>query len=94
VVLVDETGCLVAGAGAWPICEELAAYAPLLANPAAIESASVGSRILRMKSEIEVLSVAFDGGRALLCVRGGGAGRQSSIAQAAEGCRRILSLAS
>ena len=28
LVLVDDAGCLVAGAGAWPACEELAAYAP------------------------------------------------------------------
>ncbi len=27
LVLVDDSGCLVAGAGAWPLCEELAAYA-------------------------------------------------------------------
>ena len=28
----DETGCLVAGAGAYAECEELAAAAPLAAN--------------------------------------------------------------
>src|SRR5262245_44971287 len=33
LVLIDEGGCLIAGAGAWPLCEELAAYAPLLARP-------------------------------------------------------------
>jgi len=91
VVLVDETGCLVAGAGAWPVCEELAAYAPLLANPGAIESGVVGSRIAHMKRDVEV--VPLDGGRALLCGRGGGSRRAPSIARAAEGCKRILKVA-
>lgn len=30
VVVADDHGLLVAGAGSWPVCEELAAYAPLL----------------------------------------------------------------
>ncbi|HVY47147.1 MAG TPA: hypothetical protein VHB21_14770, partial [Minicystis sp.] len=50
VVLVDESGCLVAGAGAWPACEELAAYAPLLARPADVQSVVVGSRLAALSS--------------------------------------------
>lgn len=90
VVLVDPTGCLVAGAGAWPACEELAAYAPLLANPEAIQSAAVGSRIAALTAEVEVQSLTVDGGEVLLCGRGGTAERGASIARAAEGCLRIL----
>ncbi len=90
VVLVDGSGCLVAGAGAWPACEELAAYAPLLANPAAIESAAVGTRIAALGPEVEVQSLQVDGALVLLCGRGGDRGRGASIARAAAGCARIL----
>ncbi|WP_437606131.1 hypothetical protein WMF20_34645 [Sorangium sp. So ce834] len=90
VVLVDDSGCLVAGAGAWPACEELAAYAPLLANPDAVQSAAVGSRIAALTAEVEVQSLAVAGGEVLLCGRGGTAERGASIARAAAGCLRIL----
>jgi len=90
VVLVDDTGCLVAGAGAWPACEELAAYAPLLANRGAVESAAVGSRIAALEPEVEVHTLTLDGVEAVLCGRGGDASRRSSIARAAAGCQRIL----
>ncbi|MGK3991706.1 hypothetical protein [Sorangium sp. So ce1024] len=90
VVLVDGSGCLVAGAGAWPACEELAAYAPLLANPDAVQNAAVGSRIAALTAEVEVQSLTVEGGEVLLCGRGGTAARGASIARAAEGCLRIL----
>jgi len=90
VVLVDDTGCLVAGAGAWPACEELAAYAPLLANRAAIGSAAVGSRIAALEPEVEVHTVSIDGAEAVLCGKGGDGTRRGSIERAAAGCRRIL----
>jgi hypothetical protein len=96
VVLVDDSGCLVAGAGAWPACEELAAYAPLLANPGAVRSPAVESRIAALSRDVEVLSIPAPGGEALLCGRGGERGtvrraqRAALIAQAAAGCSRIL----
>ena len=92
VVLVDDTGCLVAGAGAWPACEELAAFAPLLANPGAVASATVGSRIAALSGEVLVRTVAIDGAEAVLCGRGRGGGvrRSAAIERAAAGCRRIL----
>jgi hypothetical protein len=90
LVLVDDTGCLVAGAGAWPACEELAAYAPLLAHPGAVGSAAVGSRIAALGPETAVRTLALDGCEAVICGRGGDASRADSIARAADGCRRIL----
>jgi hypothetical protein len=90
VVLVDDTGCLVAGAGAWPLCEELAAFAPLLAQPRALSSDVVGTRLAAIGSEVVVHAVPLDGCEALICGRGGGAGSADLIAQAAQGCRRIL----
>ena len=92
VVLVDDTGCLVAGAGAWPVCEELAAYAPLLVNPGAIGNDVVGSRIARLRPHVVVLRVVADGAEALLCGCGG-LDRAPSMERAAEGCRRILNWA-
>jgi hypothetical protein len=90
LVLVDDTGCLVAGAGAWPVCEELAAYAPLLAYPSAVGNGVVGSRIAAIGPEVEVRTVALDGCEAVICGRGGGSSRAEWIDRAAVGCRRIL----
>ena len=94
VVLVDDTGCLVAGAGAWPLCEELAAFAPLLAERRAVGNAVLGTRLAAIEPEVFVRSLSLDGAPALLCGRGlAGAGDVASadlIAQAAAGCSRIL----
>jgi hypothetical protein len=90
VVLVDDTGCLVAGAGAWPLCEELAAYAPLLADRRAVIREAVGTRLAAIEPDVFVRTVSFDGYGALLCGRGGGGVPADLIARAADGCRRIL----
>jgi hypothetical protein len=90
VVLVDESGCLVAGAGAWPTCEELAAYAPLQARPEKIAHGAVGSRNAALSSEVEVRPVSLAGGEALLCGRGPSGADAELLARAVEGCRRIL----
>lgn len=85
LVLTDATGCLVAGAGAWPTCEMLAAYAPLLATPHAKVDEDLVDR-----ASVEIRKLMIDGSEVLLCARGGGAARTSSMARAASGCRRIL----
>jgi hypothetical protein len=90
LVLVDDAGCLIAGAGAWPTCEELAAYAPLLARPAAIKSGAVGTRIAALSSEVSVRALSLGGFEALLCGRGGVATSDAHLARAAAGCQRIL----
>jgi hypothetical protein len=86
VVLADDAGCLVAGAGAWPTCEMLAAYAPLLhsAVPCAVEA-------LAETGPVEVAQLTVDGIRVILCARGGGQARGPSLERAASGCQRILS---
>lgn len=93
VVLVDDRGCLLAGAGAWPRCEELAAYAPLLAQPEEIRWTSVGTRIAEMSSEVEVRPFAVGASTVLLCSRAGGATREvvgPALDRATAGVRRIL----
>jgi hypothetical protein len=92
VVLVDDSGCLVAGAGAWPACEELAAYAPLLEDPSKIVRSAVSARIGVLSERSSTHVVDLDGAEALLCGRGGGADREMFLALAASGVRRILSL--
>ena len=91
LVLVDESGCLVAGVGSWPVCEELAAFAPLLADPGAIRNAGLGTRLAALSSDVELMRLSVDGAPVILCGRGGNDKRGSSIARAAAGCHRILS---
>src|SRR6266851_6254500 len=65
LILADSAGCLVAGAGAWPTCEMLAAYAPLLAHPASPPVAGLGDD----GTEVEVRKLMIDGSEVLLCAR-------------------------
>jgi hypothetical protein len=83
LILTDDTGVLVAGAGAWPTCEMLAAYAPLAArkSPGTPKDVTDG---------LEIRSLSIDGSEVLLCGRGGGKRKTASLARAASGCRRIL----
>jgi len=90
VVLVDDTGCLVAGAGAWPVCEELAAYAPLLADGAVPVRTVVSHRIASLAGHVERLLLDIDGQPAILCGRGGSAGRSAALERARAGVLRIL----
>jgi hypothetical protein len=90
LVLADAAGCLVAGAGAWPTCEMLAAYAPLLAHRVAPTSELLASTVGSLTEGTEVRSLCIDGSEVLLCARGGTDHRGASIARAASGCRRIL----
>ena len=77
VVLVDDSGCLVA-------------YAPLLTNPDAITSAAIGSRIAELSAEVELQSLKLGACEVLLCGRGGTRERRASIDRAAAACARIL----
>jgi hypothetical protein len=75
IVLADPSGVVVAGAGSWAACEELAAYAPLLLQDevrSVAEQASARSRVDEMRPLVTVRSVDVDGSNVLLCLRGGG----------------------
>ncbi|MDF2694652.1 MAG: hypothetical protein K0S65_3035 [Labilithrix sp.] len=70
IVVADPSGVVVAGAGSWPVCEELAAYAPLLADGQwASMSDPVSSRVEVLRREVDVRSVAVGGQEVLLCTR-------------------------
>jgi hypothetical protein len=70
IVVADPSGVVVAGAGSWPVCEELAAYAPLLADGQwASMSDQVSSRVEALRREVDVRAVSVGGQEVLLCTR-------------------------
>lgn len=89
LVLADASGVMVAGAGGWAACEELAAYAPLLAETAASREPS---RFSSLRSEVELRAVSVDGQDVLLCARASRRGPHvgEALARAAVGIARIL----
>jgi hypothetical protein len=102
VVLADGCGLVLAGAGTWAACEELAAYAPLFLE--GVERGA-GSRVTEMSDKVEVQQVAVDGQTLLLCSRGATqtcndvpatrpkrttASRTTAMKRVAEGVARIL----
>lgn len=93
IVVADTSGVVVAGAGSWATCEELAAYAPLLAQGVWVEPGSATtSRVAALRTEIDVQAVDVDGQEVYLCARGGWM-RGPLMAKAAEGVTRILKAA-
>jgi hypothetical protein len=96
IVVADPSGVVVAGAGSWPVCEELAAYAPLLADGTwATMTSDVSSRVETLRREVDVRLVPVGGQEVLLCARQKRRSDASvaSVADAAAGVRRILDAA-
>ena len=89
VVVADDEGVVVAGAGSWAACEELAAFAPLIAR---------GEPLLE-GGGVSVRSVDIGGDRVLLCTRAAqsteelSAVREAAITRAVVGVSRILQAA-
>lgn len=92
LVLVDQAGTLVAGAGAWPLCEELAAFAPLLADE---EPRRPGwqSELHKLRPQVQLQQLHFQGATVLLAARGVTPTAEDHLETAADGCLRILSAA-
>jgi len=99
IVVADASGVVVAGAGSWPVCEELAAYAPLLAEGAwASMTGDVSSRVETLRKDVEVRALSVAGQEVLLCARRQrrgegraiGAAVERDLDQAAAGISRIL----
>lgn len=97
IVVADPSGVVVAGAGSWPVCEELAAYAPLLADGAwGQASTQVSSRVEALRREVDVRLVSIGDQEVLLCARPKRSDAEttnSSLAEAARGISRILTAA-
>lgn len=77
LALSDDRGCLIAGAGASRVCDELAAVAP---TKLVLAPAATGTN-----------SIAVGRGRAYLCAPAGLL-EHESLSQFARGCSRILEL--
>ncbi len=96
LVLVDDRGSLLASAGAWAPCEELAAFAPLLARPGDVARAAVSGRVASLAEETQSLALGDQSAPILLCGKGspfrerGMAPPREAMIRAAEGCLRIL----
>ncbi|MCU0653819.1 MAG: hypothetical protein MUF64_00520 [Polyangiaceae bacterium] len=90
LVLVDQAGMLVAGAGAWPVCEELAAFAPLL-EEARLRGPCLPPELFRLRPEVRLQRLKIQGSTVLLAARGAGEETEESLTSAARGCLRILS---
>jgi hypothetical protein len=89
IVVADASGVVVAGAGAWAVCEELAAYAPFLAAEDGGASHALSSRLASLRAEVDVQTMRVGSEEVLVCARGGRS-RKESLASAAEGIDRIL----
>jgi hypothetical protein len=84
IVLSDPAGVVVAGAGSWAVCEELAAYAPLF------DQGDVGARLAALRNDCEVRQVTANGQPMLLCAMGKPGARAEAASRASEGVARIL----
>ncbi len=92
IVVADDSGVVVAGAGAWAACEELAAYAPILVQGGWREP-GLGrpSRVLEVGDQVDVQPVDIGGQTVLLCGRGSKRSvTAQAMRQAAAGVARIL----
>ena len=91
LVLGDEGGALVAGAGAWPACEELAAFAPLQADAASVLHDETRKITDELRPSVTLHSFAIDGTKVLLAARGPLRPETAPLlTKAATGCTRIL----
>jgi hypothetical protein len=86
IVLADSAGVVVAGAGAWVVCEELAAYAPLFSQ----QGEELPARVASMRAECEVREMTAGGQPMLLCAMGKSSARTRAADLASEGVVRIL----
>jgi hypothetical protein len=92
VVLVDEAGSLVAGAGAWPVCEELAAFAPLLAQEdLRLDGSQTARRLQALRQEVRCKTLCWNGSEVLLAAKlASPEDFEEALWKAASGCLRIL----
>jgi hypothetical protein len=98
LVLADASGVVVAGSGSWPVCEELAAYAPLLEDCTSAENETELTQTLsKLRTEVVIEHVHLESGdqHILLCGRAAHFANAASTSvlmqNAAQGVVRILS---
>jgi hypothetical protein len=89
IVVADSAGVVVAGAGSWVLCEELAAYAPLFSQ----SDEALPSRVATLRAECEVREMTAGGQPMLLCAMGKSSARSQAADLASAGVIRILETA-
>ena len=89
IVLADDMGLAIAGAGPCLICDDLAARAAVAisARPA---NDTVPCRLDVLARAMEVRRLRIDGIEVLFCAQGDGPASGTELARAVSGCQRIL----
>jgi len=89
VAVADRTGLLLAGAGAHRLCEELAAFAPLMAHGA--DNDTVPSCLDSFEGRMRLRRLCIDGVQVVVTFSGPGADSPAELDAVSQGCARILS---
>lgn len=88
VAVSDATGMLLAGAGAHRLCEELAAWAPLVGRHA--ENDTVPTCLDSFEGRTRMRRLAIDGFEIVVSFCGPGAESAQELDAVSAGCARIL----
>lgn len=89
IVLADDVGLAIAGAGPCSRCDELAARAAVAAGGRPAND-TVPCRLDVISRTMEVRRLRIDGIEVLLCTEGEGPASGDELASAVSGCQRIL----
>jgi len=93
VVLADSTGCVVAGAGSWPACEELAAFSPYFTGETGLCNQHVAREARNLASNTHFRPSRIEGVDVVLCAQGpNGVDVPWHMSRALSGCQRILTV--
>jgi hypothetical protein len=88
VAVADRAGLLLAGAGAHQLCEELAAWAPLMGRGA--DNDIIPSCLDSFEGRMRLRRLSVDGIEIVVSFSGSGADTASELDAVAAGCARIL----
>ena len=88
LAVADDSGFLIAGAGSWTSCEELAARAPLMAEVGLAANDTVPTRLDVLARRSEVRRITIDGMRVFVC--GEGKNATEAVAGATQCVQRVL----
>jgi hypothetical protein len=88
VAVADRAGLLLAGAGAHQLCEELAAWAPLVGHDA--DNDTVPSCLDSFEGRMRLRRLCIDGIQIVVSFSGSGAETAAELDAVAAGCARIL----
>ena len=96
LVIADSAGMVMAAVGSWAVCEEIAAYAPLIDRGLTDDATSASERVRSLSAKVNVQRVDVGDDTLLLCSRAqpsGDAPGHQSLERTAQGIRRILEAA-